>query len=202
MYELVIETPTGPETYKAGQDVAKAYAMMLGLICFMAVDAGSDRPEWQDELDDLCDAASLAPDDLEAEFVRAAWNDWARDFLAYGETQIRFGSTTPLRQVVGVSQRGVLGNYRLQLEAIDQTAAQEAAAGLRKISQDPRSAQAQQRPGVGGEIWMYPLEDLRIFYVIDDEMSSVVVIDVSPIHSVKLKTATLGEPSHVAYASS
>lgn len=198
MNELVIETPTGPETYKTGQDVAKAYEMMLGLISFMAVDAGADRPEWQSDLDDLCDAASLALDDLEAEFVRAAWNDWARDFLTYGETEIRFGNTKPLRQVAG-QQRGVLGTYRIQFEA-DSEVAQEAAAGLRKISQDPRSAEAQQRSGVGGEIWMYPLEDLRIFYVIDDERATVVVIEVSPIHSVKLKPATLGESRHLAYA--
>lgn len=195
MNEIVLETPTGPETYPTGNNAAKAYEMVLSLICFMAVDAGAEYSEWQADLDDLCDAAALAPDDLEAEFVRASWNDWSRDYLTYGETQVRFDQGEgQLRQVAGKGgQRGVLGSYQLQLETSDQSQVQEVYPALRKLTQNATPVKAQQRPGVGRTIWMYPWKEYRIFYVLDQTANSVIVIDISQVLSVKLKAAALGE---------
>ena len=201
MNEIVLETPTGPETYPTGDNAVKAYEMMLSLICFMAVDAGVEYSEWQADLDDLCDAAVLAPDDLEAEFVRASWNDWSRDFLTYGETQVRFDpGEGQLRQVAGKGKRGVMGSYQLHLETSDQSQVQDVYPALRKLTQNATPVKAQQRPGVGRTIWMYPWNQYRIFYVVDEPSNSVIVIDISRVLSVKLKAAALGERRNVTYA--
>lgn len=198
MNQLLVETPTGPETYDLGANKAKAYEMMLSIICFMAVEAGAERPDWEEDLNSLCDGATMATNDLEADFVRAAWNDWARDYLDYGETQLRLKQQ--YRRNVAGKKRRVVGNREINTKSVHPEMLNAVRGDIQKLTVDPIPAEAQQQWGVGRTIWMYPAGDYRVFYVLDEETAALVIVDVSPVENIKLKVATLGEKLNVPYA--
>lgn len=203
MYQLTIDTPTGPERLSFDGDAGQAYEVMLATITYLAVDAASEFPEWQEDLNNLCDDASIATNDTEAGFVRAAWNDWARDYLTHGQTRLEPRSA--LRKSAAgrtTGKRALLGTYQVIVEAPEDQVPSPLNPVLRRLTTDPYNANTESRYGVGRFVWRVAQEGYAAYYVVDEETETIFVIEAGPIIRAELPTATLGQPKTVTYAGS